>query len=228
MISWAIFASGNGSNAEAIIQKFEGKERDGTNIKLVLCNKKDAYVLERMKKYPHIPTFVFDKKDLYETDRVWVLLREHKIYSIALAGFNWLLPANIINALPSRRILNLHPSLLPKYGGKGMYGSHVHEAVLANKEKESGITIHSVDEKYDEGMIIEQIKCEVLEDDTVETLAARIHALEHIHYPRVIDDVSRQLGISSIFTNIDSFDFYNSSEITNPNAGDSSRKKFNF
>ncbi|TAE68447.1 MAG: phosphoribosylglycinamide formyltransferase [Bacteroidetes bacterium] len=207
MINWAIFASGNGSNAEAIIQKFE-KRVCSTEIKLVLCNKADAYILERVKKYPEIKAVVFDKKDLYERETIRDLLRDNDIYCIALAGFNWILPENIVNVMPKKRILNLHPSLLPKYGGKGMYGNKVHEAVLLNKEKQSGITIHYVNEKYDEGEIIEQIKCEVLENDTVETLSTRIHALEHEHYPRIIDERSETLAMNSIFSNVDSFDFY--------------------
>lgn len=201
MINWAIFASGNGTNAEAIIKHFEGRY-SGTEIKVILCNKPDAYVLERAKNH-NIPTEIFSKADLYENGNVLQTLKKYEIHAIALAGFNWLMPIEIVKALPEHRILNLHPSLLPKYGGKGMYGNKVHEAVLANKEKESGITIHFVNEKYDEGTIIEQIKCEVKENDTTETLAQRIHELEHQNYPRIIEKESYQLSITSVFSGID-------------------------
>lgn len=201
MIHWAIFASGNGTNAEAIIKYFE-TNLGSTQIKVVLCNKPDAYVLERAKKYD-IPTEVFSKDDLYNTKNVYNILKKYEIHAIALAGFNLLLPENIVKALPDYRILNLHPALLPKYGGKGMYGINVHEAVLANKEEESGITVHYVNEKYDEGLIIEQVKCEVKKDDTPQTLAQRIHELEHLNYPRIIHKESKQMALSSVFSGID-------------------------
>jgi len=177
-----IFASGSGTNAEAIARYFEN--RSDIQISLILSNRKDAYVLERAKKL-NIPSLCFSRDDLYETDHVLSRLKAEDPALIILAGFLWLLPENIIHNFPNR-IINIHPALLPKYGGKGMYGAKVHEAVLAAGEKESGITIHYVNEKYDEGDIIFQAHCPVLAGDTPITLAQRIHTLEHRHYPEVI------------------------------------------
>jgi phosphoribosylglycinamide formyltransferase 1 len=178
-----ILASGSGTNAEAIARYFE----PGANAKvtLIMSNRCDAYVLERAKKL-NIATFCFSRTDLYETDLVLNRLKAENPSLIVLAGFLWLLPGNIIQSFPNR-IINIHPALLPKYGGKGMYGSKVHEAVIAAAEKESGISIHYVNEKYDEGDIIFQAHCPVLPNDTPETLAQRIHELEHRHFPQVIE-----------------------------------------
>lgn len=178
-----ILASGSGTNAEAIAGHFNL----GANAKvtLILSNRQDAYVLERAKKL-NIPAFCFSRTDLYETDLVLNRLKDENPAMIVLAGFLWLMPDNIIRNFPGQ-IINIHPALLPKYGGKGMYGSKVHEAVIAAGEKESGITIHYVNEKYDEGDIIFQARCPVLPNDTPEALAQRIHTLEHRHYPEEIE-----------------------------------------
>lgn len=181
----AIFASGSGSNAENIICFFAKNPEICVNS--VFCNVPDAYVLERAKKY-NIPTHVFDREAFRNPEKVFRQLKEEKIDFIVLAGFLWLLPDCITNAYPNR-IVNIHPALLPAYGGKGMYGHHVHEAVIAAGEKESGITIHYVNNHYDEGAIIFQAKCPVLPGDTPDTLAARIHELEYAHFPRVIEEV---------------------------------------
>ena len=181
----AIFASGSGSNAENIICFFAKNPEICVNS--VFCNAPDAYVLERAKKY-NIPTHVFDREAFRNPEKVFRQLKEEKIDFIVLAGFLWLLPDSITNAYPNR-IVNIHPALLPAYGGKGMYGHHVHEAVIAASEKESGITIHYVNNHYDEGAIIFQAKCPVLPGDTPDTLAARIHELEYAHFPRVIEEV---------------------------------------
>jgi phosphoribosylglycinamide formyltransferase-1 len=178
----AILASGSGTNAENLIRYFA--DNPGISIHLVLSNKKDAYVLKRAEKH-NIPTMVFSRQDFYETGLVLEKLQSEGIDFIVLAGFLWLIPEDIIRAFPNK-IVNIHPALLPKYGGKGMYGSHVHEAVLNNKDKESGISIHYVNEKYDEGAIIFQARCPVLPDDTTDSLAERIHRLEYKHYPEVI------------------------------------------
>lgn len=178
----AIFASGNGTNTRRIIEYFRGNKNIKTS--LVLSNKKDAYVLERAKKFD-VKTFVFSNKQLQETDKVLNILSEYCIDLVVLAGFLLKIPNNLIYAY-SDSIINIHPALLPKFGGRGMYGNFVHEAVLKAGEIESGITIHCVNEKYDEGKIIFQTKCEVLENDTPESLSQRIHYLEHKHYPRVI------------------------------------------
>ena len=181
----AIFASGSGTNAENIIRYFA--EKPGFRVKKVYCNVPDAYVLERAKKY-NVPTQVFNRAEFRNPDIILRQLQEEGTDFIILAGFLWLVPPCITNAYPNR-IVNIHPALLPAYGGKGMYGHHVHEAVLAAGEKESGITIHYVNEHYDSGDIIFQATCPVLPDDTPDTLAARVHELEYAHFPRVIEEV---------------------------------------
>ena len=179
----AIFASGSGTNAQKLMEYFSTNKT--AKVKIVLSNKADAYVLERAKNFS-VPTFVFDRDDLYHSGKVLRILLENDIHFIVLAGFLWLVPEEILSHYPGR-IVNIHPALLPDYGGKGMYGDRVHKAVLENQEKESGISIHFVNERYDEGDIIFQAKCEVKPDDTPEVLAARIHKLEHKYYPLVVE-----------------------------------------
>ena len=179
----AIFASGSGSNAENIIQYFAQKPQ--FCVKSVFCNVPDAYVLERAKKY-RIPTFVFTREEFRNPDKVFRQLQEQEIDFIVLAGFLWLMPSFITAAWPNK-IVNIHPALLPAYGGKGMYGHYVHEAVIAAGEKESGITIHYVNDHYDQGAIIFQAKCPVLPTDTPDDLAARIHELEYRYFPEIIE-----------------------------------------
>ena len=179
----AIFASGSGSNAENIIQYFAQKPQ--FCVKSVFCNVPDAYVLERAKKY-RIPTFVFNREEFRNPDKVFRQLQEQEIDFIVLAGFLWLMPSFITAAWPNK-IVNIHPALLPAYGGKGMYGHYVHEAVIAAGEKESGITIHYVNDHYDQGAIIFQAKCPVLPTDTPDDLAARIHELEYRYCPEIIE-----------------------------------------
>ena len=179
----AICASGSGSNAENIIQYFAQKPQ--FCVKSVFCNVPDAYVLERAKKY-RIPTFVFNREEFRNPDKVFRQLQEQEIDFIVLAGFLWLMPSFITAAWPNK-IVNIHPALLPAYGGKGMYGHHVHEAVIAAGEKESGITIHYVNDHYDQGAIIFQAKCPVLPTDTPDDLAARIHELEYRYFPEIIE-----------------------------------------
>ncbi len=179
----AIFASGSGSNAENIIQYFAQKPQ--FCVKSVFCNVPDAYVLERAKKY-RIPTFVFNREEFRNPDKVFRQLQEQEIDFIVLAGFLWLMPSFITAAWPNK-IVNIHPALLPAYGGKGMYGHHVHEAVIAAGEKESGITIHYVNDHYDQGAIIFQAKCPVLPTDTPDDLAARVHELEYRYFPEIIE-----------------------------------------
>lgn len=178
----AIFASGSGSNAENIIQYFAQKPQ--FCVKSVFCNVPDAYILERAKKY-RIPTFVFNREEFRNPDKVFRQLQEQEIDFIVLAGFLWLMPSFITAAWPNK-IVNIHPALLPAYGGKGMYGHHVHEAVIAAGEKESGITIHYVNDHYDQGAIIFQAKCPVLPTDTPDDLAARVHELEYRYFPQII------------------------------------------
>ncbi len=179
----AIFASGSGTNAQNIIEHF--KDKPDIEISLVLSNKKDAKVLSRAKQF-NVPTYTFDRTTFYESLDVPEMLSREKIDLIVLAGFLWLVPINLIKAFPGR-IINIHPALLPKYGGKGMYGMKVHEAVIESGDRESGITIHYVNEKYDDGAIIFQAKCPIEESDTPEVLARKIHKLEYENFPMVIE-----------------------------------------
>jgi phosphoribosylglycinamide formyltransferase 1 len=182
----ALFASGSGSNAENIIRYFA--HRPDLRF-VVFCNKPGAGVLERAARLG-VPAVVFGRADLYDTGEVLAQLRAHTVDLVVLAGFLWLVPAALVRAYP-HKIVNIHPALLPKFGGKGMYGDRVHQAVLAAGEAESGITIHYVNEHYDEGQVIVQARCPVLPTDTPEALAARVHALEYAHYPRVVENLLR-------------------------------------
>jgi phosphoribosylglycinamide formyltransferase 1 len=188
MMKIAIFASGSGTNAQRIIEYFANQHI--AQVELILCNKPEAYVLERAKKL-QVASLVFTKDEFYKSNSIANLLRDKKIEFIVLAGFLWLIPDYLIQAYP-KRIINIHPALLPKYGGKGMFGENVHKAVIANGEKESGITIHYVNENYDEGDIIFQAKCGVEPFDTAETLAQKIHQLEHLHFPSVIHEIIKK------------------------------------
>ena len=181
----ALFASGAGSNAQKIIEHFKGAA--AIKIALVVCNKPGAGVIEIAAK-AGIPVLMIEKERFLSGDAYLLVLKEHCVDMIILAGFLWKLPAILIKAYP-QNIINIHPALLPAYGGKGMYGHFVHEAVIANKEKESGITIHYVDELYDHGAIIMQEKCIVDLTDTADSLAKKIHALEHLHYPATISGI---------------------------------------
>ncbi len=179
----AIFASGNGSNAEEIIKHF--KSHKTIDVSLILSNNQNAYVLQRAENY-NIPHFAFKRDDFYNGKIIDEILRLNKINFIVLAGFMWLMPERFVKNYPNK-IINIHPALLPKYGGKGMYGSHVHEAVVKNKEKETGITIHWVNEEYDKGSIIKQVKCSVSSIDTAEDVANKVHKLEYENYPKIIE-----------------------------------------
>lgn len=181
----AIFASGSGTNAEQIILHF--KESQIGRVKLLLSNKSNAYALVRAEKYG-VPTYVFSRDEFYNTDNIIDLLLKEEIDLVVLAGFLWLVPVNLIRAFPDKMI-NIHPALLPKYGGKGMYGMYVHQAVIDSGDSESGISIHYVNEKYDEGKIIFQAKCEVTNEDTPESLAQKIHQLEYDYFPKVIEEL---------------------------------------
>ncbi len=180
-----IFASGSGTNAQNLIQYFQQSEF--AEVVLVLSNKKDAKVLDRSKKL-NISSLYFDKTALFSSDGVLNLLKEANVDYIILAGFLLKFPELILKEF-SNRVINLHPALLPKYGGKGMYGSHVHEAVVANQEKETGITIHYVNENYDEGAIIFQKSVALSKKDNPETVAEKVHALEYAYFPKVIEEV---------------------------------------
>ena len=189
-ISIAIFASGAGSNAEKIIEQtlVSGKTRKGCfSVDLIVCNKPGAGVLDIAARH-HIDTLLIEKEQFFRGDAYVGELQKRGIGFIVLAGFLWKIPPTLIKAYPNK-IINIHPALLPSYGGKGMYGAKVHEAIIAAGEKESGISIHYVDELYDHGSIIFQAKCVVDENDTADTLAEKIHLLEHQHYPAVLEDL---------------------------------------
>jgi phosphoribosylglycinamide formyltransferase 1 len=185
----AIFASGAGSNAQQIINYFRGSTL--ATVALIVCNKPGAGVISIAEK-EKIPLLLIEKERFFAGDGYLPELQKSKTDLIVLAGFLWKIPQVLIDAYP-KRIINIHPALLPKYGGKGMYGQYVHEAILNAGEMESGITIHYVDEHYDNGDIIFQTACPVLEEDSPEALAHRIHRLEHLHYPLIIEEVLQKL-----------------------------------
>ncbi len=189
MIRIAIFASGSGSNAENIANYFSKSQE--VDISLFLTNNPNAYVLERAKKLG-IKSRVFSKEEFLKTDEILRFLNENSINFVVLAGFLLKIPEKLIKAFPNK-IINIHPALLPKFGGKGMYGDNVHKAIVAAEEIESGITIHYVNENYDEGKIIFQAKCEVLPTDTYNDVAKKIHELEYEHFPKVIENVVNSL-----------------------------------
>jgi len=189
MKNLVIFASGNGSNAQNIIEYFNSTSSEESSAKVVrvICNRTNAYVLERAAKLG-VPTSVITKEDLSEGPQgILEILEKDSTDLIILAGYLLKIPDEVIAGYRGR-IINIHPSLLPAYGGKGMYGNRVHEAVIAAGERVSGITIHLVDENYDSGKILFQAECPLLENDTPETLAGRIHKLEHTHFPHVIEE----------------------------------------
>ena len=181
----AIFASGSGSNTENIIRYF--RENEAIQVSLVLSNRSDAYVLERAHRLG-VPCNVFPKEDWMAGDEILAVLQEYHIDFVVLAGFLVRVPDLLLHAYPGK-IINIHPALLPKFGGKGMYGDKVHEAVVAAGEKESGITIHYINEHYDEGSIIFQATCPVLPDDSPEEVAKKVHALEYEHFPRIVEEI---------------------------------------
>ncbi len=178
-----IFASGSGTNAENLIKFFHNREN--VSVIQVLTNNPHAKVIERCNKLK-TSCLSFNRTAFYKTSHVLDILKNTNPDLIVLAGFLWKFPENILNAFPNK-VINVHPALLPKYGGKGMYGMHVHNAVVGNKETETGITIHYVNEHYDEGAIIFQAKCDVLTLDTAEDVAAKIHELEMEHFPEVVE-----------------------------------------
>ncbi len=181
----AIFASGSGSNAENISRFFANHPL--AEVCLILTNKPDAAVVQRAQNLG-IPCRIFNREEFYNSGAVLDDLKRFEVDFIVLAGFLWLIPSNLLVAYP-KRIINIHPALLPKYGGKGMYGARVHQSVVENKEKESGITIHFVNEEYDAGDIIFQARCSVEAGDDADCLAQKVHELEYRHFPEVIASV---------------------------------------
>jgi phosphoribosylglycinamide formyltransferase-1 len=185
----AIFASGSGSNAQKIMEYF--KKHHDAEVVIVLTNNPEAYVLQRADNF-EIPSHIFDKHEFYKTDDVIRLLKNLQIDLIVLAGFLWLIPQNLIKAFPDK-IINIHPALLPKHGGKGMYGDRVHKAVLEAGDEESGITIHYVNENFDEGETIHQSRFRIEEGDDLEMIKFKGQQLEHQHYPKVVEQVLKKI-----------------------------------
>ncbi|MBO7482088.1 MAG: phosphoribosylglycinamide formyltransferase [Bacteroidales bacterium] len=183
----ALFASGSGTNVENIANYFNG--RTTAKPVCVLCNKPDAFVLERAKRLG-LDSMTFNRTDFNDGKKIMEYLAKHDIDMIVLAGFLWLVPQYLIDAYPSR-IVNIHPALLPKFGGKGMYGMHVHEAVKQSGETETGITIHLIDGNYDKGSTVFQAKVAVDPSDSPDDIANKVHALEYKHYPEVIEEIAK-------------------------------------
>lgn len=183
----ALFASGSGTNVQNIINYFADNKH--IIVDSIWSNNPNAYALERAKK-AGIDTFVFSRDEFANTEKVSQVLHDRNVNLIVLAGFLWLVPGYLVQKFT---IINIHPALLPKYGGKGMYGSNVHNAVIENHEKESGITIHYVNEKYDDGNIIFQKKCAIAETDTPEDVAQKVHELEYRYFPEVIEEVVKKM-----------------------------------
>lgn len=185
----AIFASGSGSNAQKIMEYF--KKHQDAEIAIVLTNNSEAYVLQRADNF-EIPSHIFDKHEFYKTDDIVKLLKNLQINLIVLAGFLWLIPDNLLKAFPNK-IINIHPALLPKYGGKGMYGDKVHQAILDAGEEESGITIHYINEQFDEGESIHQSRFKIEQGDDIEMIKFKGQQLEHLHYPKVVDQLLKKM-----------------------------------
>jgi phosphoribosylglycinamide formyltransferase-1 len=185
----AIFASGSGSNAQKIMEHF--KRNSEAEVVLILTNNPPAYVLQRADNF-EVPSHIFTRNEFYKTDDVIKLLKNLQVDLIILAGFLWLVPVPLLKAFPNR-IINLHPSLLPKFGGAGMYGDNVHKAILAAGEEESGITIHFVNEEFDEGEVIHQSKFKIEPGDNLEMIKFKGQQLEHHHFPRVVENLLRKM-----------------------------------
>ena len=185
----AIFASGSGSNAQKIMEYF--KKHQDAEVTLILTNNPEAYVLQRADNF-EIPSHIFDRNEFYQTDTIVNLLKNLQTDIIILAGFLWLIPKNLLKAFPNK-IINLHPALLPKFGGKGMYGDNVHSSIMEAGETESGITIHFVNENFDEGEIIHQSRFHIDKTDDLEMIKFKGQQLEHLHYPRVIESLLKKM-----------------------------------
>src|ERR1700759_621565 len=185
----AIFASGSGSNAQKIMEHF--KRNAEAEVVLILTNNPQAYVLQRADNF-EIPSHIFSRNEFYDTDNVIKLLKNLQVDLIVLAGFLWLVPPSLLKAFPNK-IINLHPALLPKFGGKGMYGDAVHQAVLDNREEESGITIHFVNENFDEGEVIHQSRFKIEPGDNLAMIKFKGQQLEHHHFPKVIENLLKKM-----------------------------------
>ena len=190
MIRLALFCSGSGSNAARIMDHCAGQP--DLTAALLLANRPDAYALTRARERG-VPTCAFSRDDLYTNGRVLATLRTYQIDLLVLAGFLWRVPPPLLDAYPER-VVNVHPALLPRHGGAGMYGMHVHRAVVAAGDRETGITIHLANARYDEGATLFQARCPVYATDTPEVVSERVLALEHAHFPEVLADYARRVG----------------------------------
>lgn len=186
----AIFASGSGTNAENLIKYFNASEREG-HVALVLTNRPDAHVIQRAKNLD-VPVAVLSRAEINNPELILPLLQDYSVDIIVLAGFLLMIPDFLLQAYKDR-IVNIHPSLLPKFGGKGMYGRHVHEAVVAAGETETGITVHLVTDRCDEGRILYQTSVQVMPSDTPEDVEAKVHALEYVHFPIAVSNLLKSL-----------------------------------
>jgi len=187
----AIFASGSGSNAQKLMEYF--KKHQEAEVVIVLTNNPEAYVIQRADNF-EIPTHIFDKYEFIETNDIVNLLKNLQIDLIVLAGFLWLIPNNLLEEFPNQ-IINIHPALLPKFGGKGMYGDRIHRTILEAGEVENGITIHFVNEKFDEGEMIYQSRFKIGKNDTLETIKFKGQQLEHLHYPRIVENLIQKIKL---------------------------------
>jgi phosphoribosylglycinamide formyltransferase-1 len=187
----AIFASGSGSNAQKLMEYF--KKHQEAEVVIVLTNNPEAYVIQRADNF-EIPTHIFDKYEFIETNDIVNLLKNLQIDLIVLAGFLWLIPNNLLEEFPNQ-IINIHPALLPKFGGKGLYGDRIHRTILEAGEVENGITIHFVNEKFDEGEIIYQSRFKIGKNDTLETIKFKGQQLEHLHYPRIVENLIQKIKL---------------------------------
>ncbi|MBC7744654.1 MAG: phosphoribosylglycinamide formyltransferase [Flavobacterium sp.] len=185
----AIFASGSGSNAQKIMEHF--KKHPDAEVAIVLTNNPEAYVLQRADNF-EVPSHIFTRQEFYSSKNIIQLLTNLQIDLIVLAGFLWLIPNNLLKAFPNK-IINLHPALLPKYGGKGMYGDRVHNAIIEAGDGESGITIHFVNEEFDEGEIIHQSRFHIDKGDDLEIIKFKGQQLEHLHYPKIIEFLLKKI-----------------------------------
>jgi phosphoribosylglycinamide formyltransferase-1 len=183
-IRLAIFASGNGTVAEAIMTYF--RRHDKIEVAVLMTNNPGAFAIERAKRF-NVPTRIFSKQQFSASNEALGWLKEFEVTHVVLAGFLWLLPENLIQVFPNH-IINIHPSLLPRFGGKGMYGMKVHEAVKAAGERETGMTVHLVNAQYDEGKIVRQVSCRIAPEDTPQEIAVQVNALEYDYYPRTIEE----------------------------------------
>ncbi len=193
MVKIALFASGSGTNAGRIMDHFQN--HPDIKVAILLSNNPQAYALQRAKSYG-VPCYSFNRNTFYESNEILKVLEELDVSFIFLAGFLWLVPKELVEAYPNR-LVNIHPALLPKYGGSGMYGMNVHRAVYQNREPESGITIHYVNTEYDRGEIIHQRKCPLEPGDEPADIAKKIQKLEHSDYPKVIENIIRKSGKNS-------------------------------